>query len=247
MAESPRPRYRRVLLKLSGEFLKGKGNFGLDVETIKWLARQIEPVREAGIELGIVIGGGNIFRGSQALHVERAGGDYIGMVATMINALMLQAALEEIGLTTRVMSGIEMRQVAEPYIRRRALRHLEKGRIVIFGGGTGNPFFTTDTAAALRANEIQAEILLKGTQVDGVYSDDPKTNSKARKLTEVDYATVLRDGLRVMDATAIAMCGETKLPILVFNLSKPGNILRVVRGERVGTLVRVKGGSPKHA
>lgn len=232
-----KPKYKRVLLKLSGEFLKGEADFGLDSGVIKWLAREIEPVVAMGVQTGLVIGGGNIFRGSEALNISRAAGDYIGMIATMINALMLQAAMEDIGLETRVMSAIEMHQVAEPYIRRRAVRHLEQGRVVIFGCGTGNPFFTTDTAAALRANEIKAEILIKGTQVDGVYTDDPKKNPDAKRLESVGYQRVLSEDLRVMDASAIALCRDNQMPIFVFNLSEPGNILKAVQGQAVGTMV----------
>ena len=237
MSSSPRPKYRRVLLKISGEFLKGDRDFGLDDEAFKRLANEIVQVVETGVQLGIVIGGGNIYRGGEALNINRSVADHMGMLATMINALALQAALENVGLETRVMSAIEMRQVAEPYIRRRALRHLEHGRVVIFGAGTGNPYFTTDTAAALRANEIEAEVLFKATHVDGVYSSDPNVDKNAVKLDHVGYQEVVAKNLGIMDTSAVSLCRDNKLPILVFNLKQSGNILKAVMGEEVGTLV----------
>lgn len=242
MSEPSKPKYSRILLKLSGEFLKGEQSFGLDLEIVNWLAREIKPVHDLGVQVGIVIGGGNIFRGAQALNIQRATGDYIGMVATMINALILQAALENTGVPTRVMTAIEMNQVAEPYIRRRAIRHLERGLAVIFGCGTGNPFFTTDTAAALRANEIEAEILMKATQVDGIYSADPRKDKDAVMSERISFQEVVVNNLGVMDTSAVSLCRDNNVPILVFNLKKPGNILRAVMGEKVGTLVDRNGG-----
>ncbi|MBI3735774.1 UMP kinase [Candidatus Sumerlaeota bacterium] len=243
MSKAPKSKYKRILLKISGEFMKGDQPFGLDPAIFKWLAGEIKQVNKLGVEIGIVIGGGNIFRGAQALNIQRAAGDYIGMVATMINALMLQAALENAGVLTRVMTAIEMNQVAEPYIRRRAMRHLERGYVVIFGCGTGNPFFTTDTAAALRANEIGAEVLMKATQVDGVYSADPRKDKNAKMTERISYQEVVAKNLGVMDTSAVSLCRDNDLPILVFNLKKPGNILKAVRGEKIGTLVDRKGGS----
>ncbi|MCX7765640.1 MAG: UMP kinase [Candidatus Sumerlaeia bacterium] len=233
-------KYKRVLLKLSGEVFKGNQDFGLEREGISRLAGEIKEVVTLGVQLGVVIGGGNIFRGNSemAQGMNRAVADYIGMIATMVNSLFLQDTLERLGVDTRVMSAIEMRGVAEPYIRRRALRHLEKGRVVIFGCGTGNPFFTTDTAAALRASEIEAEVLLKGTKVDGVYSADPKVNKTAQFFKEITFSDVLEKNLRVMDATAISLCRENNLPIVVFNLLTPGNIKRIILGESIGTLIR---------
>jgi uridylate kinase len=242
MTGPPQPQYQRVLIKLSGEFLKGDQSFGIDPAIVKWLAGEIQQVAQLGVRLGIVIGGGNIFRGAQALNIDRAPGDYIGMVATMINALTLQAAMENLGLQTRVMSAIEMNQVAEPYIRRRALRHLERRRIVIFGCGTGNPYFTTDTAAALRANEIGAQVLIKATQVDGVYSADPRKDAGAIKLDRISYQEIVSRNLGIMDTSAVSLCRDNNLPILVFDLKKPGNILRAIMGEKVGTLVDKDGG-----
>lgn len=237
MSDAPKPKYRRILLKLSGEFLKGSHDFGFDYDLLKWLVQEIKQVKEVGVQIGLVIGGGNIFRGAQAVNINRAAGDYIGMIATMINALLLQAAMENVGLTTRVMSAIEMREVAEPYIRRRAMTHLDVGHIVIFGCGTGNPYFTTDTAAALRANEIEANVLIKATQVDGVYDSDPRKNPKAVKYDHITYEQMIKDDLRVMDTSAVSLCRDNRLPILVFDLKKPGNIVKAVMGEKVGTLV----------
>jgi uridylate kinase len=232
-------RYRRVLLKLSGEALMGDSAFGIDSKVLQSIAGEIRDVAALGLELALVIGGGNIFRGvSVATHgTDRATADYMGMLATVINALALQDALERHGIPTRVMSAIEIRQIAEQYIRRRAMRHLEKGRIVIFAAGTGNPFFSTDTAASLRAAEIGAEIILKATKVDGVYSADPKTHADATRFSELSYDEFLRQGLKVMDATAVTLCRENSLPIMVFNMTVGGNIRRAVSGETIGTLV----------
>lgn len=235
-----KPKYRRVLLKLSGEALKGKHTFGIDETIIDALATQIREVHELGVQLGIVIGGGNVWRGAGQSRMSRAAADYIGMLATMINSLCLQEALERHGVFTRVMSAIEMQAISEPYIRRRALRHLEKGRVVIFGCGTGNPFFTTDTAAALRGKEIEAEVLLKGTQVDGVYTSDPKKDSSAKKFKSLTFTQALNDNLKVMDATALSLCRENNLNVIVFDVTVPGNIRRAVLGEPVGT--KVQGG-----
>lgn len=232
-------KYRRILLKLSGEALMGDKEFGIDNATISGYAAQIAEIQQLGAEVAIVIGGGNIFRGVQgaAKGMDRAQGDYMGMLATVINSMALQDALENIGVKTRVMSAIEANKVCEPYIRRRAMRHLEKGRIVILGGGTGNPFFTTDTAAALRAIEIEAEVVLKGTRVDGVYTADPEKNPDAVRFDQISFADVLSNRLNVMDMTAFTLCQENKLPIIVFNMNQTGNLRRIVEGEKVGTLV----------
>jgi uridylate kinase len=232
-------RYRRVLLKLSGEALMGDAPFGIDSRVLASIAAEISEVSQLGLELALVIGGGNVFRGMQAAAegIDRATGDYMGMLATVINAVALQDALERHGATTRVMSAIEIRQIAEPYIRRRAMRHLEKGRIVIFAAGTGNPFFSTDTAASLRAAEIGAEVILKATKVDGVYDADPKLNAGAKRFNDLTYTDFLRQGLKVMDATAVTLCMENALPIMVFNMTVAGNIRRAVIGEAIGTLV----------
>ena len=232
-------RYRRVLLKLSGEALMGQTPYGIDHETVVSIAHQVAQVARLGVQVAIVIGGGNIWRGlaASARGIDRAQADYMGMLATVINALAMQDALEKQGVYTRVLSAIEMREVAEPFIRRRALRHLEKGRVVILAAGTGNPYFTTDTAAALRAVELGAEVLLKATKVDGVYTDDPMKNENARMFEQLTYMDALNMGLRVMDSTALSLCMENNLPIIVFNLNRPGNIERVVRGDKVGTLV----------
>jgi uridylate kinase len=235
------PAYKRILLKLSGEALAdGVNGSSIDFSTVGRLCDELVEVHKLGIQVGLVVGGGNIFRGGLGVHtgVDRPTGDYMGMLATVINSLAVQAALEARGVPTRVLSAIEMRPVAEPYIRRRAVRHLEKGRIVIFGAGTGNPFFTTDTAAALRANEIGAEVLLKATKVDGVYDADPMVSAGAKRYDELSYTSVLAQNLRVMDATAISLCRENGLPILVFNLTEPGNIIRALQGEPIGTIVR---------
>ena len=230
---------RRVLLKISGEALMGSGQYGISPEFIERIAREIADVHGADCELALVIGGGNIFRGvaGSAKGMDRASADYMGMLATTINALAMQDSLEKLGTKTRVMSGIEMPKVAEPFIRRRAMRHLEKGRIVVFAAGTGNPYFTTDTAAALRAVEIGAEAILKATKVDGIYDDDPRTNPKAVRFNAITYNEVLTRELKVMDATAVSLCREHKMPIVVFDLYRPGNIARVVRGEDVGTRI----------
>jgi len=233
-------RYRRVLLKLSGEALMGRLAYGIDTEVITTIASEIREVRDLGAEIALVIGAGNIFRGVSGATegMERATADYMGMVATVINALALHDALERQGVTTRVLSAIEIRAVAEPYIRRRAVRHLEKGRVVIFAAGTGNPFFTTDTAASLRAAEIGADVVLKATKVDGVYDADPEVDSTAKRFDELSYMDFLNKELKVMDSTAISLCKDNALPIVVFKLTIPGNIKRVVCGERVGTIVR---------
>jgi len=232
--------YERVVLKLSGESLLGSQQHGIDAEMCASLATQIKEIRAMGVTLSIVVGGGNIFRGhveSKRFGLDRSVADYMGMLATVLNGLALQNALEKAGVPTRVMTAIQMHQVAEPYIRRRAIRHMEKQRVVIFVGGTGNPYFTTDTTAALRAAEIGADALLKATKVDGVYSADPMLDTKAKKLTRVKFIDVLRKKLKVMDATAISMCMDNQLPIIVFNISKPGNIKRVICGEKLGTMV----------
>jgi len=238
------PRFRRILLKLSGEILAGESGFGIKAETIAKLAEDVHEIYELGVQIGIVIGGGNIFRGVQAgaQGLDRASGDYMGMLATVINALALQDVMEQRGIDTRVMSAIEMREIAEPYIRRRAMRHLDKGRVVVFAAGTGNPYFSTDTAASLRAMEIGAEVLLKGTKVEGVYDKDPKSHSDARWHSEITFMEVLQRGLKVMDSAAISLCMDNKLPIVVFNIGVPGNLKRVVTGEKVGTLVTVNNG-----
>ncbi len=233
-------RFRRVLLKLSGEALMGDVGYGIDPNILDSLAKQIKVVREGGVEIAIVVGGGNIFRGiaASAKGMDRAQADYIGMLATVMNSLALQEALERNGVFTRVMSAIDMQAVAEPYIRRRAMRHLEKGRVVIFAAGTGNPYFTTDTTAALRALEVGAECIMKATKVDGIYDADPKTHPGASKFEELTYIDVLNLGLQVMDSTAISLCMDNGLPILVFNMETDGNIQRALSGERVGTIVR---------
>ena len=235
-----KPVYKRILLKLSGEALKGKREFGIDFEETALIAEQINKIQALGVEIAIVIGGGNIFRGIPASKngIDRVTADYMGMIATMINALALQGALENIGVITRVQTAIEMQKLAEPYIRRKAVRHLEKGRVVIFAGGTGNPYFTTDTAAALRAVEIEAEIVLKATKVDGVYSSDPITNKKAKRFSSIDYLEVITKRLKVMDSTAISLCMDNNLPIVVFNMAQKGNIRKVIMGENIGTFVK---------
>jgi uridylate kinase len=236
---APHPRYRRVLLKLSGEALGGDSGNGISGEAILNMARQIREVRDLGVQVVVVVGGGNIFRGIAGSErgIERATGDYMGMLATIINSLALQDSLEKLGVATRVQSAISMAQVAEPFIRRRAVRHLEKGRVVIFGGGTGNPYFSTDTAAALRATEIGAEVILKATKVDGIYDSDPKKNPKAKRFTQITYIDALQRQLKVMDATAFSLCMDNKMPIIVFDFFKPHNLRRVVMGEKVGTVV----------
>ena len=240
MSEEPTPAYRRILLKLSGEALMGDKPFGLDEAVVADIADQLGEVHALGVQMAIVVGGGNIIRGLAASHrgIDRVTGDHMGMLATVINALALQDALEKRGVSTRVQTAIDIRDIAEPYIRRRAIRHLEKGRAVIFGAGTGNPFFTTDSAAALRAAEIHAEILLKATKVDGLYSADPKSDPEARLLPEVTYQEVLEKNLQVMDAAAISLCRENRIPISIFDLGVAGNIRRVICGERIGSIVR---------
>lgn len=233
-------RYKRIVLKLSGEALQGKLGFGIDPDVLENLAQQIKEIKELGVQVTVVVGGGNIFRGlttASATGMERATADYMGMLATAINGLALQDALERAGVPTRVQTAIEIAKVAEPYIRRRAMRHLEKGRVVIFVGGIGSPFFTTDTTAALRAMEIGADVVLKATNVDGIYSDDPATNRQAKKFTTLSFFDVLKKKLKVMDATAISLCMSGHVPIVVFNLHRPGNIKRAVCGEPVGTRV----------
>ena len=234
------PVYTRILLKLSGEALEGPADGGIDFATVGKFADEIAAVAREGVQIGLVVGGGNIFRGATAAEtgLDRPTGDYMGMLATVINALAVQAALETRGVETRVLSAIEMPPVAERYIRRRATRHLDKGRVVIFAAGTGNPFFTTDTAAALRANEIGAEVLLKATNVDGVYDADPKKDPGARRFDALSYTEALTRNLRVMDATAVSLCRENRLPVIVFDLNTPGNIARVLHGEPIGTLVK---------
>ncbi len=233
------PKYQRILLKLSGEALQGEQGYGIDPQVIHRVALEIKEIRDLGVEIGVVIGGGNIFRGiaGAAVGMDRAQADYMGMVATVINSLALQDALEKVGCYTRVMSAIAMQQVSEPYIRRRAVRHMEKGRVVIFAAGTGNPFFSTDTAAALRGVELQAGALLKATKVDGVYNKDPVRHADALRYDHLAYMDILNQGLRVMDQTAVTMCMENRLPIVVFNLFEHGNIRRVVFGEPVGTVI----------
>jgi uridylate kinase len=239
------PRYKRILLKVSGEALMGDKGYGVDPHTVDFMAKEISDVVSMGVQVAIVIGGGNIFRGVQASleGMERASADYMGMLATVINALALQNALEKYQLPTRVQSAIEMRELAESYIRRKAIRHLEKGRVVIFAAGTGNPYFTTDTAAALRAMEIGADIIFKGTKVDGVYSSDPVKDPSAKKFTELTYMEVLKRGLGVMDSTAVSLCMDNDLPIVVFNLRGKGNIRKLVEGKKIGTLVRGNNGA----
>ncbi|MHB8199374.1 MAG: UMP kinase [Acidithiobacillus sp.] len=234
------PLYSRILLKLSGEALMGDGQYGVDREVVQRIAREIKDVSDTGVQIAIVIGGGNIFRGmaKAAEGMDRATADYMGMLATVMNALAVQDALEHLGLPTRVLSALHIEQVAEPYIRRRAIRHLEKGRVVIFGAGTGNPFFTTDTAASLRAVEINAELVLKGTKVDGVYTDDPVSHPEAMRYRELSYSQVLEQNLQVMDATAITLCRDNDMPIVVFSINKSGALMRVMLGEEEGTSVR---------
>jgi uridylate kinase len=239
MKKTSKPKYRRILLKLSGEALGGEEGFGINAQAIQSMAEQVREVRDLGVQVVVVLGGGNIFRGLAGSEkgIERATGDYMGMLATIINSLALQDALEKIGVATRVQTAIAMPQVAETFIRRRAVRHLEKGRVVIFGGGTGNPYFSTDTAAALRATEIGAEVILKATKVDGIYDSDPKKNPKAKRFAQIAYFDCLQKQLKVMDSTAFSLCMDNKMPIIVFDLFKPHNLKRVVMGEAVGTVV----------
>jgi uridylate kinase len=242
-------RFHRILLKLSGEALLGSRQYGVDPDFCRFIAAQIAEVHALGVEIAIVVGGGNIFRGlaAAATGMDRAAGDQIGMLATVMNGLALQDAIERAGIPTRVMSAITMNEIAEPYIRRRAVRHLEKGRVVICVAGTGNPYFTTDTAAALRAVEVAADVLLKATRVDGVYEADPETDPHARRYDRLEYADLLRDRLRVLDATAVSLCMENEMPIVVFDLNTPDNISRVVRGEAVGTLIAGASGDGSRA
>ncbi|WP_133990976.1 UMP kinase [Dinghuibacter silviterrae] len=234
------PKYKRILLKLSGESLMGENSFGMDPNVIAGYAQDIKIITDLGVQVAIVIGGGNIYRGmnEQETGIERAQGDYMGMLATVINGMALQSGLEKIGVYTRLQSAIKMEQVAEPYIRRRAIRHLEKGRVVIFGAGTGNPYFTTDTAGSLRAIEIKADVILKGTRVDGIYTADPEKDPDAKKFEQITFSEVISRSLKVMDMTAFTLCQENNLPIIVFDMNKPGNLLRVVTGDNVGTLVK---------
>ena len=239
-----KPAYNRILLKLSGEALMGTQNYGIDTKVAKAVAEEIKSVHERGVEVAVVVGGGNIFRGvsSSAGNMDRGSADYIGMLATVMNAVVLQDALEKCNVFTRVLSAIDIPQLAEPFIRRRAIRHLEKGRVVIFGAGTGNPYFTTDSAAALRALEIRAEVLMKATKVDGVYSDDPEQDKNAKRFDRISYQDVLEKRLKVMDSSAISLCMENNLPILVFNMQMNGNITRAVEGDlSIGTLVTANG------
>lgn len=233
-------KYQRILLKLSGEVMAGAGSFGIDADRVRQLAAEVAEVSRAGVQLGVVVGGGNIFRGvaTAARNMDRVTADQMGMLATVINSLALQDALEQMGIPTRVMSAIQMNQVAEPYIRRRAIRHLEKGRVAVFAGGTSNPYFSTDTAATLRALEIKAQVIAKATRVDGVYDKDPLKFPDAVMYPEISYSEVLSKGLGVMDASAIAMCRDNHLPIIVFNLNTNGNIMRMAMGERIGTVIR---------
>src|SRR5262245_28963780 len=234
------PKYKRILVKLSGESLMGDKNFGMDPVILEQYARDIKEVADLGVQVAIVIGGGNIYRGMNEAEtgIERAHGDYMGMLATVINGMALQAMLERIGVFTRLQSAIKMEQIAEPYIRRRAIRHVEKGRVVIFGAGTGNPYFTTDTAASLRAIEIQADVILKGTRVDGIYTADPEKDKSATRYETITFSEVYQKSLNVMDMTAFTLCQENKLPIIVFDMNKPGNLLNVIMGKNVGTLVQ---------
>ena len=239
MSKSKKPKFSRILLKLSGEALGGESGVGISAEAVQSMAEQIREVRELGVQVVVVVGGGNIFRGLSGSKrgIERATGDYMGMLATIINSLALQDALEKLGCPTRVQSAIAMAQIAEQFIRRRAVRHLEKDRVVIFGGGTGNPYFSTDTAAALRANEIGAEVILKATKVDGIYDSDPKKNPAAKRFSQITYIDALQRRLQVMDSTAFSLCLDNKMPIIVFDFFKAHNLKRVVLGEKIGTLV----------
>jgi uridylate kinase len=232
-------KYNRILLKLSGEALMGNKNFGIDNDMLNQYAKEIKEVAEGGTQVAIVIGGGNIFRGIQAEKgvIDRVQGDYMGMLATVINSMALQSALEAVNVKTRLLTAIKMEQIAEPFIRRRAIRHLEKGRVVIFGAGTGNPYFTTDTAATLRAIEIEANVILKGTRVDGIYTSDPEKDKSAVRYEKISFEEIYAKGLSVMDLTAFTLCNENKLPIIVFDMNKPGNLRKVVKGDSVGTLV----------
>ncbi|HCL91821.1 MAG: UMP kinase [Verrucomicrobia bacterium] len=239
MKQAKRPKYKRILLKLSGEALGGPTGLNINPQAVRSMAGQIRAVRKLKVQIVIVVGGGNIFRGLSGSKrgMDRTTGDYMGMLATIINALALQDALEKLKVPTRVLSAISISQVAEPFIRRRAVRHLEKGRVVIFAGGTGNPYFSTDTTAALRANEIGADVVLKATKVDGIYDDDPQKNPKAKRYSQICYSDALRQRLKVMDSTAFSLCMDNKMPIIVFNFSQPNNLKRIILGEQIGTLV----------
>ena len=241
-SKSTKLRYKRILLKLSGESLMGSNQFGIENNVLVQYSREIKTVVDTGVEVAIVIGGGNIFRGLQAAEggMDRVQGDYMGMLATVINSMALQAALEGLGVFTRLQSAIKMEAICEPFIRRRAVRHLEKGRVVIFGAGTGNPYFTTDTAASLRAIEIEADVILKGTRVDGIYTADPEKDKKAKKFDQITFDEVYKRDLRVMDMTAFTLCQENNLPIIVFDMNKKGNLMKIVAGDKVGTLVSLK-------
>ncbi|MBI5491810.1 MAG: UMP kinase [Deltaproteobacteria bacterium] len=235
----PENKYSRILLKLSGEALMGEKEYGVDTNVVNAIASEVTEVHHLGVQVALVIGGGNIFRGvsASAKGMDRATADYVGMLATVINSLMLQDALEKKGVFTRVISAIEMKELAEPYIRRKAVRHLEKGRVIIFAAGTGNPYFTTDTAASLRAMEIHADVILKGTKVDGVYDRDPMKDPHAKRYKRLKYIDVLKDGLKVMDTTAISLCMDNNLPIIVFSIKESGNLMKIVKGEDIGTIV----------
>jgi uridylate kinase len=234
-------KYNRVLLKLSGEALLGESKYGIDPDRLRHYCREIKEIVDLGVEVAVVIGGGNIYRGLQAdgTGIEKVQGDYMGMLATVINGMAIQSALEAMDVYTRLVSAIEMREIAEPYIRRKAIRHLEKGRVVIFSAGTGSPYFTTDSAAALRANEISADVILKGTRVDGIYTADPEKDPTAEKIDEISFTNVINKSLKIMDKTAFTLCQENDLPIVVFDINTPGNLARIVQGERVGSLVTV--------
>jgi uridylate kinase len=242
-------KYKRILLKVSGEALMGNREYGIDPKVLQRYAREVQMVVEAGVEIGIVIGGGNIYRGVEHSSdgVDKVTGDHMGMLATMINGLALQSALEDRGVYTRLLTPIKMEEIAEPFIRRRAIRHLEKRRVVIFGSGTGNPYFTTDTAAALRALEIKADVIIKGTRVDGVYDSDPEKNPKAKQFRQISYTDVLRKDLKVMDLTAVTLCKENDLPIVVFNLNQPGGMMKLLSGAAVGTIVSSGRSEAAHA
>ena len=231
--------YKRILLKLSGESLMGSKQFGIDADMVMLYANEIKQATDSGVQVAVVIGGGNIFRGIQATAngIDRVQGDYMGMLATVINSMALQSGLEKIGVSTRLLSAIEMKEIAEPFIKRRAVRHLEKGRVVIFGAGTGNPYFTTDTAAALRATEIEADVILKGTRVDGIYDSDPEKNPKAKKFDKLSFGDALKKKLSIMDLTAFTLCQENHLPIIVFDVNKKGNLKKVLDGKKIGTVV----------
>lgn len=234
-------KYKRILLKLSGESLLGESQYGIDPERLIHYGQEIKEIVALGVEVAVVIGGGNIFRGLQAedTGIEKVQGDYMGMLATVINGMAIQSALEAMDVYTRLVSAIEMREIAEPYIRRKAIRHLEKGRVVIFSAGTGSPYFTTDSAAALRANEINADVILKGTRVDGIYTADPELDPTAKKIDEISFTSVINQSLKIMDKTAFTLCQENDLPIVVFDINQPGNLARIVQGERIGSLVTV--------